>query len=397
MSNTDQNINLKDYPVIDDVKDIEPGSRVQELDDHWVLVDDTLRLWRFIYQLPDKELLNEKDRYRPILLIHGYRSSHVTWNFMVQRLWGAGFRNIFGMELFDYKIGLEKNSQHLNAIIKVIFDLVTGYTTIDLIGHSMGGIIARYFIKNFDDRNKIRFVVTLGAAHKGLSGSFSFLIRFLDRAKRTSLDLSSKKDGLLAKTNTTFTKKDQRITMLNIGGSLRRYRGTDGFVRPAPLTDMINIIVHSKHSQLNKQDRTAVMILSILLRKSWILKINFLSLEISEKLKKRTRIYFELLISVKKRKQTFPLEKELLDLDPDKPLVKSDVPIIIFSDFVPITDQIILTLKTYKPRRFKRKHLTTNRYIITKKNQQIYNTKFLIKRKNLFVINLESLIYYLPY
>ena len=397
MSNTDQDINLKDYPVIDDVKDVEPGSRVQELDAHWVLVDDTLRLWRFIYQLPDKELLNEKDRYRPILLIHGYRSSHVTWNFMVQRLWGAGFRNIFGMELFDYKIGLEKNSQHLNDIIKVIFDLVTGYTTIDLIGHSMGGIIARYFIKNFDDRNKIRFVVTLGAAHKGLSGSFSFLIRFLDRAKRTSLDLSSKKDGLLAKTNTTFTKEDQRITMLNIGGSLRRYRGTDGFVRPAPLTDMINIIVHSKHSQLNKQDRTAVMILSILLRKSWILKINFLSLEISEKLKKRTRIYFELLISVKKRKQTFPLEKELLDLDPDKPLVKSDVPIIIFSDFVPITDQIILTLKTYKPRRFKRKHLTTNRYIITKKNQQIYNTKFLIKRKNLFVINLESLIYYLPY
>ena len=396
MEISDQNINFKDYPIIDDVKDIEPGSRVPELDAHWILVDDNLKLWRFVYQLPEKEPLNEKDRFHPILLIHGYRSSHVTWNYMVQRLWQSGFRNIFGMELFDYKIGLDKNSQHLDDVINEIFDLVSGYSTIDLIGHSMGGIVARYFAKTFNDRDKIRFVATLGAAHTGLSGSFSFLMRFLDRAKKTSRDLSSRKDGVLAKTNTTFTQEDQRITMLNIGGSLRRYRGTDGFVKPAPLTDMINMVVRSKHSNLNKQDKTSAMILSILLRKAWILKINFLSLEISEKLSKPTRVFFQLSIYAKNRKQTFPISNERIDLDPDNPLVEPDVPVIIFSDFIPMTDRIVFTFKLYKSRRLKRKHLTTTRYIMAKGDSKNYSHTFFIEKKNYFTMKLESLLYFLP-
>jgi len=315
---------------------------------------------------------------------------------MVQRLWLGGFRNIFGMELYNYKIGLEKNSEHLDEIINLVLELITGYTTIDLIGHSMGGIVARYYAKTFENRDKIRFVATLGAAHKGLSGSFSLLMRFIDRAKRTSRDLSSRKDGILARTNTTFTKEDQRITMLNIGGSLRRYRGTDGFVRPVPLTDMINIVVRSKHSNLNKQDSTSAMILAILLRKAWILKINFLSLEVSDKLSKQTSIYFELLISAKNKKQTFPISNGRFDLDPDNPAIKTDVPIIIFSDFIPMSDQIVFTLKAFRSRKLRRKKLTTTRYIIAKNDQRNFNSKFIISKKNYFSINLEYVLYYLP-
>lgn len=391
-----EDFNLEEYPVIDDIKDIEPGARVPELDAHWILIDDNLKLWRFVYQLPDKEPLSDKDRFHPILLIHGYRSSHVTWNYMVQRLWQAGFRNIFGMELFDYKIGLDKNSQHLDDIIDVIFELVSGYSTIDLIGHSMGGIVARYFAKTFEDRKKIRFVATLGSAHRGIGGSFSLLMRFIDRAKKTSRDLSSRKDGVLAKTNTTFTKEDQRITMLNIGGSLRRYRGTDGYVRPAPLTDMINLIVHTKHSNLNKQDKTSYMILSILLRKAWILKVNLLSLEVSDKLKNPMDVFFQLQISAKGRKQTFPLEKEKLELEPEQEPITPEVPVIIFSDFIPLIDQIIFTLTIKKARKFKNKRLTTNRYLIVKGDKRTYTSKFMITKKNKFTVNLEYLLYYLP-
>lgn len=391
-----EDFSLEDYPVIDDVKDIEPGARVPELDAHWILIDDNLRLWRFVYQLPEKEPLSDMDRFHPILLIHGYRSSHVTWNYMVQRLWQSGFRNIFGMELFDYKVGLDKNSQHLDDIIDVIFELVSSYKTIDLIGHSMGGIVARYFAKTFEDRKKIRFVATLGSAHRGIGGSLNLLMRFIDRAKKTSRDLSSKKDGVLAKTNTTFTKEDQRITMLNIGGSLRRYRGSDGFVKPAPLTDMINLIVHSKHSNLNKQDKTSYMILSILLRKAWILKVNFISLEVGDKLIKPMKIFFQLQISAKRRKQTFPLEKERIELVADQEPIKPDIPIIIFSDFIPMSDQIVLTFKTYRPRKFRKKRLTTNRYILIKKDKKNYNSKFTIQKKGYYTINLEYVLYYVP-
>ena len=397
MESIDDNVNFEDYPIIDDVKDIEPGARVPELDAHWILIDESQRLWRFVQQLPEQEPLDMEDRYHPILLIHGYRSSHVTWNYMVQRLFQAGFRNIFGMELFDYKVGLDKNSEHLSGIIQIIFDLVAGYTSIDLIGHSMGGIVARYFAKTFHDRSKIRFVATMGSAHKGLGGSVFFLMRFIDRAKTTSRDLSSRKDGVLAKTNTTFTKEDQRITMLNIGGSLRRYRGSDGFVRPAPLTDMINLVVRSKHSQLNKQDKTSAIILSILLRKAWILKVNFHSLETQKKIRKPISIYFQLSISAKGRKQTFPLEHQMIELDPNEENFKADVPIIMFSDFIQRSDQVILTLKIFKSQRFRKKRLLTKRLILAKvKDTKNFNKKFSLEKKGYFIINLETLLYYLP-
>jgi hypothetical protein len=183
--------------------------------------------------------------------------------------------------------------------------------------------------------------------------------------------------------------------MLNIGGSLRRYRGTDGFVKPVPLTDMINMVVRSKHSNLNKQDRTSAIILSILLRKAWILKINFLSLEILDKLENKMKIYFELIISLKGRKQTFPLNNEIFELDPDIPTIKPEIPIIMFSDFLSIGEQIVFTLKIFKQRRFKNKRLTTSRFIMIKGDKN-HNQKFTIKKEGFFKINLETLLYYVP-
>ena len=396
MNSLDKTIqDFSDYPIIDDVKDIEPGARHEDLDAHWVMVDQELKVWRFVYSLPETEPLSERDRFHPILLIHGYRSSHVTWNYMTQRLWTAGFRNIFGMELFDYKVGLERNSHHLDDVMKLVFELVSGYNSIDLIGHSMGGIVARFFAKNSDNRKKIRFIVTMGSAHKGLSGSVSFLIGILDRAKRTSRDLSSRKGGMLEKLNTTFTKEDQRITMLNIGGSLRRYRGTDGFVKPVKLGDMINIIVHSKHTLLNKQDTTSLMILSLLLRKAWIVKLSLIEVKIGKKIVKNTNIYIKFSIASKKRNQEFPIEEKLV-LSPEEEKIKPNVPIIMFSDFFPFQDQTILKVKVFKERFLKHKGLITSRFIIIKETEKNSSQRLILEKKNVLSITMDLLYYYLP-
>ncbi len=43
----------------------------------------------------------------------------------------------------------------------------TGASQVDLVGHSMGGIIARYFVESGRLRNKIRRVITVGSPHQG--------------------------------------------------------------------------------------------------------------------------------------------------------------------------------------------------------------------------------------
>ena len=158
-------------PVDDEILDIDPNSRVVELDSHWLKIEPNLNIWRFIHEMQASKL-HHSDEYRPLLLIHGYKSSHTTWNWMVQHLWISGFRNIFGIELLDDKLGLKKNSEHIEGVINFIFDLLPDIKEIDLFGHSMGGLVARYFIKYSDKRDKVRFLVTLGSAHSGLSFAF---------------------------------------------------------------------------------------------------------------------------------------------------------------------------------------------------------------------------------
>ncbi|MFV2015994.1 MAG: lipase family alpha/beta hydrolase, partial [Candidatus Heimdallarchaeota archaeon] len=373
-------------PVSDEILDIDPNSRVVELDAHWLKIDPKLNIWRFIHEMQESKL-SHNDQFRPILLIHGYRSSHVTWNWMVQRFWASGFRNIFGIELLDDKLGLEKNSKHIEDVLHFIFEMLPDIKSIDFIGHSMGGLVARYFVKYSDIRNRVRFLVTLGAAHKGLSFAFDILIRTIGKAKMTSRDLSSRKNGLLAKLNLVFTAEDMNITMVNIGGSLRRYRGTDGFVRPVALNDMINNVVGFKHSMLNKNNDTFTIIYNLITRNVYILKLALIELKFND-LIKPTSFFIQFKIPFNKRKQTYPAENHLL-IEPGEEKIKPEFPVVIFGDSILSNQQIILEVRVFKTRFFKNEKISTSRFIISKKASKGLKSIFTINKKNRFNLKLH--------
>jgi uncharacterized alpha/beta hydrolase family protein len=383
---------IANRPVDDEILDIDPNSRVVELDSHWLKIEPELNIWRFIHEMQESKL-SDKDQYRPILLIHGYRSSHTTWNWIVQRFWISGFRNIFGIELLDDKLGLKKNSEHIENVIKFILEMLPDTKTIDVLGHSMGGLVARYFIKYSSMRNKVRFLVTLGSAHKGLAFTFDILIRTIGKAKVTSRDLSSRKDGLLAQIRGTTVKEDMVITMLNIGGSLRRYRGTDGFVRPVELNDMINKIVRYNHSMLNKNNKTLQFILNLMLRKVYILKLALVQLKFND-IVKPSGFFFSLQIPFNKHRQTYPVETPLL-LEPGEENLKPKYPVVIFSDDILTGQQITIIVRVYKTRMLKNKKIATSRFIVSKDVKKSVKKPFSIVKKGLFELKLQFHVYHL--
>ena len=143
-----------------------------ELDAYWFLLNPQYKLFRFIYHdqiIMDSEDIKFAERFRPILLIHGFRSSYKTWNWMVQQLWADGFRNIFAMELHPHTRGLPKLYNQLTYVIEYILSILPNYKFITILGHSMGGMIARYYLKQESEAaRKIRLCGTFGSPHHGI-------------------------------------------------------------------------------------------------------------------------------------------------------------------------------------------------------------------------------------
>jgi len=118
---------------------------------------------------------------RPVVLIHGFlSSSHVllplerhirrTLRRPVVRV-GLGRR--LPLHLQDVRKSALRVYEVLDALARE-----PGFEFADVVGHSLGGLVATYVLKRLDGGRRIRRVVTLGAPHRGtplaLAGALLF-------------------------------------------------------------------------------------------------------------------------------------------------------------------------------------------------------------------------------
>ncbi len=100
----------------------------------------------------------------PVLLLHGYFCNHALWRPMAHRLAQRGHAVA--------AIDLEPPFASIDAYAPQVRDAVealrarTGATRVALVGHSMGGLAARAYLRACGDE-AIACVVTLGTPHRG--------------------------------------------------------------------------------------------------------------------------------------------------------------------------------------------------------------------------------------
>jgi len=102
----------------------------------------------------------------PILLVHGIVDNHSIFTVLDHALRRRGFRTVssydYGLLTRDIPAAAEQLG---NAIEKVVAD--TGYERIHVIGHSLGGLIARYCVQRLGGDAYVHTLVTLGTPHHG--------------------------------------------------------------------------------------------------------------------------------------------------------------------------------------------------------------------------------------
>ena len=96
----------------------------------------------------------------PILLVHGYRGDDSTWAEMIGRFEAQGRTAV--------AIDLPSEDNIVNARAIRDFIAARGWSRVDLVGQSMGGLSARYFVKSLKSTVRIDSYVSLGTPQYGI-------------------------------------------------------------------------------------------------------------------------------------------------------------------------------------------------------------------------------------
>lgn len=117
---------------------------------------------------------SSQDNRCPIILVHGYMMRGLVMYPIKRRLSKDGYKNVF---LFTYSppwLNIDDFSRQLRDKVEFV-KKETGAGKVDLICHSMGGLVAINYINNLDGAKNVNRLITLGTPFGG-SKLWSFSI-----------------------------------------------------------------------------------------------------------------------------------------------------------------------------------------------------------------------------
>jgi triacylglycerol lipase len=99
-----------------------------------------------------------------VVLVHGYRCNSVLWLPMIGRLRAAGF-SAAAIDLEPALASIDSYADQLDRFIEAAIQ-GTGAGKVRIVTHSMGGLVARAYLKKYGAR-RVDKVVTLACGHHG--------------------------------------------------------------------------------------------------------------------------------------------------------------------------------------------------------------------------------------
>jgi triacylglycerol lipase len=103
---------------------------------------------------------------RPILLVHGIVDNHSIFAVMERALRRRGFTDLSSFDYGWFTSDIRSAAKDLGDAIHAL-TARSGYDRIHVVGHSLGGLIARYYVQRLGGHEQVQTLVTLGTPHQG--------------------------------------------------------------------------------------------------------------------------------------------------------------------------------------------------------------------------------------
>jgi pimeloyl-ACP methyl ester carboxylesterase len=102
----------------------------------------------------------------PIMLVHGIVDNHTVFSLMRRQLLRRGFSRIHTFSYSPLTLDVRSTAERMGEEIEALCEEY-GYERIHVIGHSLGGLIARYYVQRLGGDERVHTCVTLGTPHQG--------------------------------------------------------------------------------------------------------------------------------------------------------------------------------------------------------------------------------------
>ncbi len=121
----------------------------------------------------------------PILLVHGLIDNRSVFTLLRLGLTRRGFGRVFAMNYSTFTSDVRTAAARLGEEIETIV-AETGYERIHIVGHSLGGLIARYYVTRLGGDSRVHTLVTLGAPHHGTYTAYALPTRLTSQLRPNS-------------------------------------------------------------------------------------------------------------------------------------------------------------------------------------------------------------------
>jgi pimeloyl-ACP methyl ester carboxylesterase len=102
----------------------------------------------------------------PVLLVHGLVDNRSVFSVMHRSLRRRGFSHVFTWNYSPLLTDVARGATDLAAHVERICER-TGHDQVHVVGHSLGGLIARYLVQRQGGDRRVAGLVTLGTPHEG--------------------------------------------------------------------------------------------------------------------------------------------------------------------------------------------------------------------------------------
>ncbi|UQA93523.1 alpha/beta fold hydrolase [Streptomyces halobius] len=102
----------------------------------------------------------------PVLLLHGFIDNRSVFVLLRRSLLRYGWPHVEALNYSPLTCDLRKAAELLGRHVEEVCAR-TGHPRVDIVGHSLGGLIARYYVQRFGGDARVRTLITLGTPHSG--------------------------------------------------------------------------------------------------------------------------------------------------------------------------------------------------------------------------------------
>ncbi|MER5474481.1 alpha/beta fold hydrolase [Streptomyces sp. NPDC002935] len=117
-------------------------------------------------ELPSPDATLPSAAKPPVVLLHGFIDNRSVFLLLRRNLAQHGRQHIESLNYSPLTCDIRTAAELLGRHIEEICER-TGHDQVDIVGHSLGGLIARYYVQCLGGDTHVRTLVTLGTPHSG--------------------------------------------------------------------------------------------------------------------------------------------------------------------------------------------------------------------------------------